>query len=104
MCWIYGGKDKRDCGDEIEDAVTFRIVVLDVWRMTREIVVMRSRYTLCIKDAVMANFRRVVLDLWRKRHFREIVVMRSRYTLCIKDAVMANFRIVVLDLWRKRQE
>ena len=34
---------------------------------TREIVVMRSRYTLCIKDAVMANFRIVVLDLWRKR-------------------------------------
>ena len=34
---------------------------------TRVIVVMRSRYTLCIKDAVMANFRRVVLDLWRKR-------------------------------------
>ena len=27
----------------------------------REIVV-RSRYTLCIKDAVMANFRIVVLD------------------------------------------
>ena len=34
---------------------------------TRVIVVMRSRYTLCIKDAVMANFRIVVLDLWRKR-------------------------------------
>ena len=27
---------------------------------TRVIVVMRSRYTLCIKDAVMANFRIVV--------------------------------------------
>ena len=37
---------------------------------TREIVVMRSRYTLCIKDAVMANFRIVVLDLWRKRQER----------------------------------
>ena len=33
----------------------------------RIVVVMRSRYTLCIKDAVMANFRIVVLDLWRKR-------------------------------------
>ena len=32
---------------------------------TREIVVMRSRYTLCIKDAVMATFRIVVLDVWR---------------------------------------
>ena len=31
---------------------------------TREIVVMRSRYTLCIKDAVMANFRIVVLDCY----------------------------------------
>ena len=69
---------------------------------TREIVVMRSRYTLCIKHAVMANFRRVVVDLLGKRQV--IVVMRSRYTLCIKDAVMANFRIVVLELWRKRQE
>ena len=43
---------------------------------TGEIVVMRSRYTLCIKDAVMANFRIVVLDLWRKR----------------------------LDLWRKKSD
>ena len=43
---------------------------------TRVIVVMRSRYTLCIKDAVMANFRIVVLDLWRKEK--------------IKDAVMAE--------------
>ena len=55
---------------------------------------MRSRYTLCIKDA--AGFM--------EEKTRVIVVMRSRYTLCIKDAVMANFRIVVLDLWRKRQE
>ena len=34
---------------------------------TRVIVVMRSRYTLCIKDAVMANLwgkRIVVLDLY----------------------------------------
>ena len=45
-----------------------RIVVLRFMEeKTREIVVMRSRYTLCIKDAVMANFRIVVLDLWRKR-------------------------------------
>ena len=34
---------------------------------TGEIVVMRSRYTLCIKDAVMANFRIVVLDSWREK-------------------------------------
>ena len=63
---------------------------------------MRSRYTLCIKDAVMANFRIVAGFMEEKT--RVIVVMRSRYTLCIKDAVMANFRIVVPDLWRKRQE
>ena len=37
---------------------------------TGEIVVMRSRYTLCIKDAVMANFRIFVLDLWRKTQER----------------------------------
>ena len=61
---------------------------------------MRSRYTLCIKDAVMANFRIGFME----EKTREIVVMRSRYTLCIKDAVMANFRIVVLDVWRIRQE
>ena len=66
---------------------------------TRVIVVMRSRYTLCIKDAVMASvmatFRIVVLECMEDKT-REIVVMRSRYTLCIKDAVMANR--VVLDL------
>ena len=37
---------------------------------TRVIVVMRSRYSLCIKDAVMSNFRIFVLDLWRKREER----------------------------------
>ena len=35
----------------------------------RVIVVMRSRYTLCIKDAVMANFR-IVVHVWRIRQER----------------------------------
>ena len=56
---------------------------------TGEIVVMRSRYTLCIKDAVMAET------------LEEIVVMDRGIPYM---EVMANFRIVVLDLWRKRQE
>ena len=41
---------------------------------TRVIVVMRSRYTLCIKDAVMANFRSCGGFMGEKT---VIVVMRS---------------------------
>ena len=68
---------------------------------TRVIVVMRSRYTLCIKDAVMANFRIVLLDLWRK--IKDAVMAREywrdRGNLMHKGC--SNGRIVVLD-WRKR--